>query len=208
MALQINLAKTAADTAKAPKLKLNLNKGSRFRIELFWDDPADLDAHALLAVNSGAGGKITGLEQVLSTYLTQRWGKDRPVAVAGDGSFTTPCKSLVHSPDEITGVTKDVDEYIDVDGSLIPQGINEIPIFVTIHEGKATGKTFATVKNAGVRIKDSNGRTLAEYQLSSEFGPFNGVQMGSLMLGANGWEFAAVGVGIDGDFNTILEFFS
>ena len=47
-----------------------------------------------------------------------------------------------------------------------------------------------------------------EYELSGQFGEFDAVQMGSLILGQNGWEFAEVGVGFNGDFNMILENFS
>ncbi|MES2943529.1 MAG: hypothetical protein V4772_11735 [Pseudomonadota bacterium] len=45
-------------------------------------------------------------------------------------------------------------------------------------------------------------------QLSSQFGEFVGVQMGSLMMDSTGTHFAAVGVGFNGDFNSVLEHFS
>jgi tellurium resistance protein TerD len=64
------------------------------------------------------------------------------------------------------------------------------------------------VRNAIMRIKDETGKELGAYQLSKEFGKFNAVQLGSLLLSANGWEFAPAGTGFNGDFNTILEYFS
>lgn len=191
-----------------PKLQLSLKKGSRFMIELFWNSPDDLDAHALLATNDGNGAKVTSFEQVLSTYNSKKTNPDGLLIMNPDGSFATPCGALTHSGDSRTGVEKDVDEVITVDGAKTPAGVNEIPIFVTIHNSAKTGATFSKVTKAGIRIKDDSGKILAEYELSTEFAQFSAVQMGSLVYGANGWEFAAVGNGFMGDFNTVLEHFS
>lgn len=200
--LQLPLAKPGMT---AGKLTLSLNKGASFKIELAWDSPHDLDAHALLAINNGAGAKVSSLEQVLSTYNTKKNSPGGVLVTNPDGSFKTPCGSLLHSGDSRTGVVKEVDESITVDGSKVPNDVNEIPIFVTIHGGRGT---FAEVKMASITIKDDTGKVLEAYQLTTEFAGFNAVQMGSLMLGANGWEFAAVGTGFTGDFNTVLGHFS
>jgi tellurium resistance protein TerD len=203
MALQLNLGK---DTDSAKKLSLNLAKPAKFSIELFWDSPHDLDAHALLGTNSGQGAKITALDQVLSTYNCVKTNKQGILPANPNGSFNTPCGSLHHSGDARTGVGTDIDEVITIDGSMIPNGVNEIPIFVTIHPSKAA--KFAEVKTAGIRIKNDQGTVLGDYVLSNQFGAFDAVQMGSLILGDNGWEYAEVGIGINGDFNTILGYFS
>ena len=69
MALELKLSKPG-DTA--PKLSLNLAKPARFTVELYWESAHDLDAHALLATNSGAGAKVTSFDQVLSTYNAKK----------------------------------------------------------------------------------------------------------------------------------------
>ncbi|NTW13610.1 MAG: TerD family protein [Candidatus Moranbacteria bacterium] len=192
----------------APKLSLNLDKGAKFSVELFWESEHDLDGHALLATNNGFGAKITDMAQVLSTYnpglpladgsaSSRKSGDKRP--------FMTPCGSLRHSGDARTGIGATVDEIITIDGSLIPPGVNEIPIFVTIHPTH-TAK-FSQVTDAGIRIKDESGKILGEYILSNQFGEFDAVQMGSLILGANGWSYEAAGSGFNGDFNAILGYF-
>ncbi len=191
------------------KLHLNLKKGETFSVELFWESKHDLDAHALLATNNGDRAKVSGFEQVLSTYVFKRKVGGKIVGEFdrnSDGSFQTLCGSLRHSGDALTGKPDNVDEMITIDGSKIGESVNEIPIFVTIHPpGRVK---FAEVAKAGIRIKNDQGVVLAEYQLSKQFGQSDAVQMGSLVLGANGWEFAEVGVGFNGDFNTILESFS
>jgi tellurium resistance protein TerD len=106
-------------------------------------------------------------------------------------------------------VGKDVDEIITIDATKVAPEVNEIPIFVTIHEAKANGLAFGKIGKAGIRIKDDAGTVLGEYELTTEFAAFDAVQMGSIMrTPANGWEFAAVGTGFKGDFNTILGHFS
>jgi tellurium resistance protein TerD len=203
MALQpLNLVKSGD---AAPKLRLNLAKPAKFSVELYWDSPHDLDAHALLATNSGDGAKVTAFEQVLSTYNCRKTNPQGVLTGNPDGSFSTPEGALTHSGDARTGVNTDVDEIITIDGAKVPAGVNEIPIFVTIHPASAK---FADVKSAGIRIKNDSGTILGEYQLSDQFGPFDAVQMGCLLLGQNGWEYAAAGSGFNGDFNMVLGHFS
>lgn len=193
-----------------PKLTLNLAKTARFSVELFWESSHDLDGHALLATNNnGAGAKVTSMDQVLSTYNSNLPLADGSSATRTPGDkrpFTTRCKSLHHSGDARTGIGAAVDEIISIDGAAIPAGVNELPIFVTIHPSKSA--KFSQVTDAGIRIKDDSGKVLGEYQLSNQFGEFDAVQMGSLILNSNGWEYAAAGSGFNGDFNTILEYFS
>ena len=204
MALNLPLAKPG-DAPRQP-LKLNLSKGAQFAVELYWDTTHDLDAHALLMVDVGGANKIVSFDQVLSTYNSKKTNPSGTLVNNPDGSFSTPCGSLTHSGDMRTGLGKDVDEIIKIDGSKIPQGTMEIPIFVTIHP--ASVGTFGDVKEAGIRIKDESGKELASYRLTSEFAKFNAVQMGSLIPGVNGWEFSPVGVGFNGDFNFVLGNFS
>ena len=201
--LQLKLGKPGDNT---PKLKLSLNKGARFTVELAWDSSHDLDAHALLGTNSGAGAKVTSFEQVLSTYNSKKTNPQGLLITNANGSFSTPCGALTHSGDQRTGLNKDVDETITIDGSKVTEGINEIPIFVTIHPGSSV--TFAEVKTASITIKDDSGKVLGAYQLTGEFAQFNAVQMGSLLRSDSGWEFTAVGSGFAGDFNTVLGHFS
>lgn len=204
MALSLDLVKPG-DTK--PKLTLNLSKPAKFTVNLSWDSPHDLDVHALLAKNDGVNGaKVTDMSQVLSTYNCKKTNPNGTLPANPDGSFSTPEGALFHSPDEITGLNKDVDEFIIVDGSKMPAGVNEIPIFITIHPSKSA--KFSEVKTAGIQIVNDQNVVLGEYQLSNQFGGFDAVQMGSLVLDEKGWHFEAAGSGFNGDFNSILGYFS
>lgn len=190
-----------------PKLSLSLKKESIFQIELSWDSTVDVDAHALLAFNDGSGAKVSSFDQVLSTYNSKKTNPSGTLMTNADGSFSTPCGSLTHSGDSRDGTTQDVDETMKIDGSKIKNGENEILIFVTIHA--ANGKKFSEVKEAKIVIKDDAHKVLCEYMLSSEFSGFDSVQMGSIILTPDkAFQFHPVGVGFNGDFNTVLSNFS
>lgn len=207
--------------AVAPKLQLSLKKGSRFTAKVEWRCDAehadDVDVHALEARNDGNGAKVTELASVLSTYNTTRMNpRGGVLSTNPDGSFQTPSGGLAHSGDmRVQNNT----ESIVIDGSKLPAGVNEIPVLVTVHEaehggGHDTGEAaedepaFGDIDLCTITLSDDSGRELGAYQLSSEFKDFNVVQLGSILLGPDGWEYAAVGRGFNGTFNDVLAHFS
>lgn len=195
------------------KLRLSLNKGARFTAKVEWYcDPRhgdDVDVHALEATNSGAGGKVTELGRVLSTYNTKLMNPGGGALVAQpDGSFETTSGGLQHSGDKRV---QNNTELIVVDGSKLPAEVNEVPIFVTVHkagEGDEDEAGFGEIEECTIKLTDEGGKELGAYRLSDEFKDFNVVQLGSLLRGDNGWEYAAVGRGFTGDFNDVLSHFS
>ena len=208
MSLKLSVLK---DGEVAPKLKLNMNKSAKFFVELRWNTEADLDAHALLAYNDGNGAKVSSFDQVLSTYNKKRKNNpDGKLITNPNGSFSTPDGALTHSGDVLKGAGKDLpDETITIEGDKAGSNVNEIPIFVTIHKAQETHTTFGSIGgHASIAIREETGHELARYELNDELGKFNAVQMGSVILGDNGWEFAPVAKGFNGDFNTVLENFS
>lgn len=204
----------------APKLKLSLNKGARFTAKVEWrceaDHADDIDVHALEARNDGSGAKVTELTSILSTYNTKRMNPAGALETRPDGSFQTPSGGLVHSGDKRV---QDNSETIVIDGAQLPGGVNEVPILVTVHEadhgaGHEEGDAdeeeaaFGDIDVCTITLTDESGRELGAYSLSDEFRDFNVVQLGSILLGENGWEFAPVGRGFKGDFNDVLAHFS
>ena len=216
----LTLSLEKAGDAPAPKLRLSLNKGARFTARVEWrcdaDHADDVDVHALEARNDGTGAKVTALDHVLSTYNTKKMNPSGTLPMNSDGSFQTPSGGLVHSGDKRI---QNNFESIVVDGSKLPPGITEIPIFVTVHEadhgeGHEEGSedeeegAFGDIDECIITLTDDAGRELGAYRLSDEFKEFNVVQLGSVLLGPDGWEYAAVGRGFTGTFNDVLAHFS
>lgn len=204
-----------------PKLQLSLNKGALFTVKVEWqcdaDHADDVDVHALEARNDGGGAKVTELASVLSTYNTKRMNPGGGALPTNpDGSFQTPAGGLSHSGDKRV---QNNTESIVIDGTKLPAGVNEIPILVTVHEaGHGEGHetehgfneeaAFGDIDVCTITLSDQSGKELGAYKLSDEFKEFNVVQLGSLLLGPNGWEYAAVGRGFNGNFNDVLGHFS
>lgn len=208
--LQLNLTKPG-DTA--PKLTLNLNKGERFKVRLTWDGDTDLDLHALVAVNTGAGAKVSAFDDILSPYNVQRVIRGQATGtlpLAADKTFSVHGGAVVHSPDATDGFKEGDDEWVSIQPDrLTPPaaGAIEIPLVAMIHPQSA-GRTFRDVKNARVVIENAAGQELLNASLSSQFGEFMGVQMGSIMIDAAGASFVGIGVGFNTDFNQVLAHFS
>jgi len=206
----------------SPKLVLSLNKGARFTVTVAWscnaDHQDDVDIHALAARNDGNGARVTALEDVLSTYNTTRMNpRGGVLPTAADGSFQTPDGGLVHSGDKRV---QNNSESIVIDGGKLAVGVNEVPIFATVHEADHGGQhaqeaeedeegaAFGDIDLCTITLTDSAGRALGSYRLSDEFRQFNAVQLGSVMLGPDGWEYVAVGRGFNGTLNDVLAHFS
>lgn len=194
---------------KVEKLHLALTKGVRFTVKVEWEcnmsRAHDVDVHALEARNDGSGAKVSGLRSVLSTYNTTLMNPSGGVLpTAADGSFATPEGGLAHSPDKRE---QGSNETIVIDGSRLPEDVNEIPIFVTIHS-MGEMERFEEIERASISISDEGGKELGAYLLSAEFKGFNVVQFGSILFGEKGWEYAPVGRGFVGDFNDVLAQFS
>lgn len=217
--LTLTLEKPGVQAPK--KLQLSLNKGARFTVKVSWECEAahqdDVDIHALEASNAGSGAKVTALESVLSTYNTKRMNpRGGVLANNPDGTFSTPSGGLSHSGDiRVQGNS----ETIIIDGSRLPPEANEIPLFATVHradhgneheEGEEGEEepAFADIEVCVVTISGADGQEIGSYKLSDEFGEFNVVQLGSVMLGGNGWEYVPVGRGFTGTINDVLGHFS
>ena len=207
----------------SPKLSLSLNKGARFTVEVEWqcdaDHADDVDVHALEARRIGADVKVTELTSVLSTYNTTRMNpKGGALPSNPDGSFETPGGGLHHSGDKRV---QNNSETVIIDGSRLPAGVTEIPIFVTVHEadhgsGHEGGNeeegeeeaAFGDIDVCTITLSDQDDQELGAYRLSDEFREFNVVQLGSVALGPDGWEYVAAGRGFNGTFNDVLARFS
>lgn len=203
---------------QSPVLSLNLSKGEGFKVRLMWEGDTDLDLHAIVCTNLGQGAKASSMADILSAYNVVRQiagktlGSLQPNA---DGSFEVYGGALKHSPDARNGDQSDVDEWIDIDpvrltrSKVVPptNGVIEIPLLAMIHPQHG-GLRFGDVKNASVVIENLDGEILLNISLSSQFADFVGVQMGAIQIGDNGSSFHSIGVGFNGDFNTVLAHFS
>lgn len=165
---------------------------SRLTVGLGWDiapsTPAyDLDAVAFLL---DGDGKVRNLGKL--------GANGRPTLEGGDVVFY---KSLVHpsgkvrlSGDNQSGSTSGDAEQIEVALDTLPDAYRQIIFAVAIYKGHERKQSFAGVRRAHIRAVDGKGQEICRYDIGSD--PANhacAMTFASVVRGANGWNFNAIG---------------
>lgn len=108
-------------------------------------------------------------------------------------NLSTDNKSIVHSGDNKDGSD---DEVIIVDLLKIPDAIDNLTFFVTIHKAFKKNQTFGQITNASITLVDEiENEVIAEYKLNEKFTDETAVQFGTIYRAEDGWDFKAIGAG-------------
>lgn len=181
-------------------MAINLEKGQRvavglpkFTIGLGWDanetdtgHDFDLDASAFIL---GANGKIPADEYFVFYNNLQ-----------------SPDESVIHTGDNLTGEGEGDDESINIDLSKIDPRAVEIIFVVTIHKAQERRQNFGQVRNAFIRIYNSdNGEEILRYDLDEDFSIETAVEFGRLYKRNGQWKFEAIGTGMKGGLAEYLQ---
>ena len=114
-------------------------------------------------------------------------------------------EGLVHSGDNLTGVGAGDDEVIQVDFSKLPADVDEVYICVNIYDAVNRRQNFGMVNNAYIRVMDASaGTEFCRYDLSEDYSSFTGILAGKVYKHGTEWKFQAVGQGVNGDINAII----
>lgn len=111
----------------------------------------------------------------------------------------SPCGSVVHAGDNLTGVGEGDDEVIRVDLSKVPSNVEKIVVAVTINKAEANNQSFGQVSNASMRVvNDANASEIARYDLSEDASTETAMIFGEVYRYGTDWKFRAVGQGFAG----------
>jgi tellurium resistance protein TerD len=180
--MPINLQKGQRETIKSPK----------FTIGLGWDTNSastgisfDLDASVFIL---GENKKLLSDEHLVFY-----------------NNLSSPDGAVQHTGDNRDGEGEGDDEQLIVDLSLIDSQAAELCIVVTIDEAGNRKQNFGQVRNAFVRIfnTDSN-EEIVKYELDEDFSIETAVEFGRIYKRNNEWKFEAVGVGMKGGLQDFL----
>lgn len=190
-------------------MAFKLEKGSKFdikkalskvRVGVGWDPiktngkDFDIDLHVFGCVNKDGNPKFLYAPGTDTATHAITYANKDSLKVEGK-KFSSLDGSLTHYGDSLKGDGDGDDEIVDVDFDLLPVEINDLSIFVTIHEATARRQHFGLVNNAYVHLTDTGtGTELCRYDLKSEFNGLVTIQLGSLIKN-NGWSFVAVAEG-------------
>lgn len=189
-----------------PKGSVNLYIGASWDPQLSSDSEAfDLDLH-MFALREGRGYDGDGSHAL--TYANKRNAKnpDGLLKVNPDESFETIDGSMFHKGDSKTGVGPGDDEYIKIYTDKLPVSIDEIAVWITIHDASARKQNFGRVLNPALHIDDADSKSqLATYNLSSMFANNSCVQIGSFLKdGVGNWNFKGADEGSNATLIQIL----
>ena len=184
-------------------MAINLTKGQRIDVGLRkagvglgWNpNPQasshdyDLDASAFMV---GENGKLGVAEHFV--YYNNQQSPDGSVRSTGDNR---------------TGEGEGDDETIVVNLDAVDPQVAEIVFVVTIYEADIRKQNFGQVRNAFIRIYDSENRQeICRYELDEDFSTESAVEFGRLYRRAGAWKFEAIGRGHEGGLKDLVAKFS
>ncbi|MBY3789161.1 TerD family protein [Photobacterium carnosum] len=137
---------------------------------------------------------------------------DESNKVLSDANFiffnnkVSPCGSVTHNGDNLTGEGEGDDESVLVDFDKVPAEVKKLVFSVTIHEADARGQNFGMVSNAFMRIVNSdNQEEIARFDLSEDASIETAMIFGELYRHNSEWKFKAVGQGFSGGLSALAK---
>lgn len=168
------------------------------------------DHSSLVKASIGCGWDVNqsggAFDLDVSVFMLNASGK---LAVKEDFVFfnnlKSPCGSVIHKGDNLTGAGDGDDEVIDVDFSKVPAEVNEIIIVANIYQGEARKQNFGQVKNAFCRVFNTEtGVQIFKYDLGEDFSAETAVVFGRLYRHNGEWKFEATGTGEKAGLDTYV----
>jgi tellurium resistance protein TerD len=120
-------------------------------------------------------------------------------------NLKSPDGAVQHTGDNITGEGDGDDEQIKIDLSKIDSKTTEICVVVTIFDAEPRRQNFGQVRNAYVRIFDTDTNVdILKYELDEDFSIETAVEFGRIYRKEGNWKFEAVGSGMKGGLQDFL----
>jgi tellurium resistance protein TerD len=175
MSVSLSKGGNVSLTKQAPNLRAVM-------VGLGWDERTtsgadfDLDASALMV---NASGRI--LSDAHFVFFN---------------NLKSPDGSVEHTGDNLTGGGDGDDEQVLVDLAAVPAECERIVFPVSIYEADQRRQNFGQVRNAFIRVVNSDGGAeLTRYDLSEDASNETAMIFGELYRNSGEWKFRAVGQG-------------
>lgn len=180
------------DLSKGMSLDLTKESDTKFEFGLHWDvstvgEDVDIDASAFMLQLDSASGRHK-LQDVKNAIFFN--------------NLNSTCGSVNLSGDSRDGASEGDDEVITVDTKLIPEHITQVNIYINIFRPAIS---FSNVDNAGVDVRNADGKTLAVFNMSEQLTDENSLLVGVISKLNGNWSFTARGEGyVVENLNTIV----
>lgn len=111
----------------------------------------------------------------------------------------SPCGSVQHTGDNLTGDGDGDDESVIVELEKVPANIKSLFITVTIHDAEMRRQNFGQVSNAFVRlVNHETGQEVLRFDLSEDYSTETAMVFGEVYRHNSDWKFRAIGQGYTG----------
>lgn len=120
------------------------------------------------------------------------------------GALKSPCGSVEHTGDNLTGDGDGDDETIMVAMNKVPLSISRLVVVVTIHDATTRKQNFGMVHDAFVRLVNSDSQQeILRFDLSEDYSTETAMVFGELYRRGGEWKFRAVGQGYAGGLHAL-----
>ena len=114
------------------------------------------------------------------------------------GQLVSPCGSVEHTGDNLTGEGEGDAEVLIVRLDQVPTAIVKLVFTVTIYEFDTRRQNFGMVNTAYIRIvNDDNNEEIARFDLSEDASTSTAMIFGEIYRQGGAWKFRAVGQGFN-----------
>lgn len=188
----------AISLTKGQKIDLTKKDGAALTsitVGLGWD-PVKTPKKGFLGAlfGSGGGGDIDCDASVLMLSANDKLVEKKDLIYFGN--LKSPCKSVIHTGDNLTGEGDGDDEAVNVDLSKVPQRIQKLVFVVNIYNCVQKKQHFGMIENAFIRVVDKSTRTeMCKYNLSDDYSGKTTLVAGEIYRHDGGWKFNAIGNG-------------
>jgi len=171
-------------------MAINLQKGQRISLEK--------EAPGLKKIIVGLGWDVnttggSSFDLDASCFMLKDDKLEKAIYYA---ELKSPCGSVIHTGDNLTGAGEGDDEQIRIDLSKVPDKINKLVFVVNIYQAKGRNQHFGMVNNAFVRVVDeSSNKEIAKYSLTESYPNMTAMVLAELYRHNNDWKMAAIGNG-------------
>lgn len=112
------------------------------------------------------------------------------------GNKTSPCQSVQHQGDNLTGDGDGDDEQIKINLTQVPDTVQKLIVAVTIHQAESRGQNFGQVSKAYMRVtNDLDSSEIARFDLSEDASIETAMLFGEIYRYNDEWKFRAIGQG-------------
>lgn len=188
-------------------MPISLSKGEN--VSLTREDPSLSQLHVGLGWDVQDSHQGDAFDLDASAFLVDVDGK-----VLSDNDFIfynnliSPCGSVSHTGDNLTGEGDGDDESLKVNLSIVPPQVEKICVCVSIHMAELRQQNFGMVENAFMRIVDQrSGAEIARYDLSEDASLETAMLFGEIYRYGGEWKFRATGQGFPGGLAELARYF-